>query len=527
MKRLIALFCALLLLGGCAFMTEGLPVNTPSPSPELTTPRPQGTKAAGEALEPLPDDGRFTLRYAPEDSLNPYACASEVNRLLCPLLYDCLVDITPDFQAEPALCEEWSSEDGGRSFFLKLRAGTVFSDGTDLSAWDAAYSLNRAREDTSFYAGRLRCIREVSVSEDGLRVYLNESLPSFPLRLDIPIVKEGTAYRDVPTGTGLYIYAEEEEGAGCLLPNPYSPHAASLPCSRVELSGVSEETAMAALASGALDILIEEPGHSDPNAPEGAARRGMSTTILYYMACNPYCSALSDSGRRRLVNAMLDRGSLSAVLGGEATFLPIHPALPEYDDTEARSWLPRDLKEFGIEILTEDYDGDGMLEYFQDGLPTPFTFRILVCSENEASTAAARSIADDLQSHGVLAELRLLNESDYLRAVRNGDYEACIASMRLTSDFDLSALYRSMGDDFLRMLAEEYRSSEGEERLTALASLGAYSAECSLVLPLTFLRRTLYYSQGAVENMEPSWTNPFRNFSEWKLNGEPGRNQSD
>ncbi|MBR4703835.1 MAG: hypothetical protein IKO91_08315 [Oscillospiraceae bacterium] len=426
------------------------------------------------------------------------------------------MDITPDFQAKPALCTAWSSQDGGMTFTLELRQDVCFSDGTPMSAWDAAYSLNRAREETSGYAGRLRCIRDVSVTGSGLTVSLTSPLPSFPLRLDIPVVKEGTAYRDLPLGSGPYVLSEEDGQA--LLPNPFRDKS-SLPYERIELRSFAAEEVLAALTAGSLDLLVGDPGALNPSVVEGAVRRSLPTSILYYIALNPRCEALAAPERRRLVNACLDRGSLSSILGGEAALIPVNPALPEYDVTEARAWIPRDIASYCIDILTEDYDGDGTLEYFREGTPVPLSFQLLVCSENEAAMAAARSMADDLRAQGISMELRLLSESEFLRAVRNGEYEAYIASMRLTADHDLSSLYQGIGDDLLRLFAEEYRSSEGEGRFQAASSLGAYSAECSLVLPLCFLKRAIWFPQGAIENMEPSWTDPFRNLAEWNVGG--------
>lgn len=515
MKRLIPLFCALLLLSACSFP---LPERESSPTeaPQDTEYPLQEPGLTNTELARIPDDGHFTLRYVPEDSLNPFSCASEVNRLLSSLFYERLVDITPDFQAKPALCTAWSSQDGGMTFTLELRQDVCFSDGTPMSAWDAAYSLNRAREETSGYAGRLRCIRDVSVTGSGLTVSLTSPLPSFPLRLDIPVVKEGTAYRDLPLGSGPYVLSEEDGQA--LLPNPFRDKS-SLPYERIELRSFAAEEVLAALTAGSLDLLVGDPGALNPSVVEGAVRRSLPTSILYYIALNPRCEALAAPERRRLVNACLDRGSLSSILGGEAALIPVNPALPEYDVTEARAWIPRDIASYCIDILTEDYDGDGTLEYFREGTPVPLSFQLLVCSENEAAMAAARSMADDLRAQGISMELRLLSESEFLRAVRNGEYEAYIASMRLTADHDLSSLYQGIGDDLLRLFAEEYRSSEGEGRFQAASSLGAYSAECSLVLPLCFLKRAIWFPQGAIENMEPSWTDPFRNLAEWNVGG--------
>ena len=297
--------------------------------------------------------------------------------------------------------------------------------------------------------------------------------------------------------------------------NPYYPDREDLPFQRIELKYFAAEEQASAFASGELDLLVSDPGVTGQSSFEGAVRRSLPTTILYYLGVNPSCEPLSDPARRRLVNAAINRGSLSGILGGEATLLPLHPLLPESDEDAAKAWIPRDIGAYCIEILTEDYDEDGILEYFRDGVPTDFTFKLLVCSENEAGTAAARSIADDLKNKGIRIELRLVNETEFIQAVKSRDYDMFLASTRLTSDFDLTRLYQDYGDDMLYTLARDLRSSEGEERMMIASELCAYSAECCRVIPLVFQRRILYSRQGSVREMDPNWTDPFRNITAW------------
>ena len=511
MKRIILLFLAFLLLCGCSAHP---PAATAKPTPEDPYLPVSATPNPTAAVKDWPDDGRFTLRYAPSSTLNPYSCGAEVNRLLCPLLFENLINISSDFTAEPALCTEWSSADGGRTFEFLIAEDVFFSDGSQMTYWDLLYSLNRARESTSFYCERLKNVTDVAWTGEALRVTLSSAQPGFPLLLDVPIVKEGTAYRDLPIGSGPYVLQEDESGA-FLAVNPYCRYADQLPFDRIELRYFATEELSNALASGELDLLVSDPGVLGQSSFEGAVRRSLPTTILYYLAVNVTSEPLSDPARRRLVNAAINRGSLSSILGGDTTLLPLHPLLSEYDDAAARSWMPADIAEYCIEILTEDYDGDGILEYFRDGIPTDFDIRLLVCSENEAGTAAARSIADDLKSKGIKVEFRLLNESDFRNAVSRRDYDMFLGSMRLTTDFDLTTLFGAYGDNMLQKLAADLRSTEGDAHRAAASELCAYTVESSRVIPLVFQRRVIYSRQGSVREMNPNWTNPFRGITSW------------
>ena len=513
MKRTILIFLSLLLLCACSLTT---PASTPKPTaaPEDPEYPPAPTARPITAQEDWPDDGQFTLRYADDSSLNPYSCGTEVNRLLSSLLYEPLIRVSADFRPESALCTEWTTMDGGKTFELTVREDVCFSDGSAMSYWDLLYSLNRAKEETSFFCDRLKNLSDISWTGEKLRLTLSSPQPDFPVLLDVPIVKEGSAYRSLPVGSGPYVFQEDESCAYLTL-NPYSPEVGKLPFERIELKYFAVEELASAFASGELDLLVSDPGVMGQSSFDGAVRRSLPTTILYYMVVNPSCEPLSDPARRRLVNAAINRGSLSGILGGEATLLPLHPLLPEYDAEAAKAWIPADLGEYCIEILTEDYNEDGVLEYFRDGVPTDFGFKLLVCSENEAATAAARSIADDLKSKGIRIELRLLNETEYLQAVKRRDYDMFLGATRLTADFDLTKLFSDYGDDMLQKLAKDLRASEGEERAQIASELCSYSAECCRVIPLVFQRRIMYSRQGSVREMDPSWTDPFRNVTAW------------
>ncbi len=513
MKRLLLILFAFLLLCACS-LTPPAATAKPTPTPELPEYPSAPTARPITVQEDWPDDGRFTLRYADDAALNPFSCGTEVNRLLSSLLFEPLICVSADFRPESALCTDWTTTDAGRTFELTVREGVRFSDGSDMSYWDLMYSLNRAKEETSFFCDRLKNVTDISWTGEKLRITLSSPQPAFPVLLDVPIVKEGSAYRSLPVGSGPYVFQSDESGA-YLVPNPYSPKAEKLPFERIELKYFAVEELASAFASGEVDLLVSDPGVMGQSGFEGAVRRSLPTTILYYVGVNPACEPLSDPARRRLVNAAINRGSLSGILGGDATLTPLHPLLPEYDADAAKSWIPADLGEYCIEILTEDYNGDGTLEYFRDGVPTDFSFKLLACSENEAGTAAARSIADDLKSKGIRIELRLLNETEFVQAVKRRDYDMFLGAMRLTADFDLTQLYRDYGDDMLMKLAQDLRASEGEERFLIASELCSYSAECCRVLPLVFQRRVVYSRQGSVRETDPSWTDPFRNITAW------------
>ena len=512
MKRTIAVLMLFLLLMqvGCAPKEERPEsLSEKTVSPEITE-APGPTQVSGPDL----DDGIFTLLYASDDTLNPFNCRTERSRELSSLLYEPLVSVTPDFQAEAALCIAWATHDGGCSYTLTLRPGARFSDGSEVRCWDVMYSLNRAKE-SGFYASRLACVTGITQSDGRVVLTLEKQNPSFPLRLDIPVVKEGSGYADVPIGSGRYVFQTDNEEAS-LCRNSFHPDFDLLDCEKIGLLDCKNEAALSAFQQGEVDILTEMPGERRQSMGN-IVRHSFPTSVLTCLMADTQSLPLGDPARRRLVNAALNRDAIAELLNGDATVLPLHPLLPEYDEAAAEPWIIRDWSAYCTEILTEDYDGDGSLEYLQNGVPTDFTLKIAVCSDREYSAAVGHSLEDSLRSRGIGVSLSLLNEVEFRSAMETHTCDLYLVNIRLTSDFDLTALFEAACDPTLQALAETFRGTGGRVRKKAATALCASCAESCTVIPLAFGRGSIDTRIGAVSGAEPSYSDIFRHFASWEL----------
>ena len=512
MKRCVAILLLILLLlpMGCGKQEAKAPLPSEQTVLPETTDTPGTTLVSGPDL----DDGVFTLLYASDDTLNPYSCRTERSRELCSLLYEPLISVTPDFKAETALCAAWDTHDGGCSYILAIRPGAHFSDGSEIRCWDVMYSLNRARE-SGFYASRLACIADITQTDGRIVITLSAQNPSFPLRLDIPVVKEGSGYADVPVGSGMYLY-QADASRVWLCRNTYYPNSDLLPCEEIGLLDCKDEAALGAFQQGEVDLLTEVPGERRQSMGN-IVRHSFPTTVLNCLIADTRSASLETPERRRLVNAALNRDAVAELLNGDAALFPIHPLLSEYDAAAAEPWTVYDWSAYCMEILTEDYDGDGSLEYLKDGIPYDFSLKIAVCSDKEYSTAVGRSLEDSLRSRGIGVSLSLLSETEFYSAMEQHSCDLYLCSIRLTSDFDLTALFDAAGDPALQELAARFRGTGGRMRKKAAAELCAMCAERCTVIPLAFGRGSIDTRTGAVSGAEPSYSDIFRNFSAWEL----------
>jgi peptide/nickel transport system substrate-binding protein len=86
---------------------------------------------------------RFCLRTEPK-SFNPLLTANDAEETIRYLTGGVLVRVNrQNQQLEPELAESWKISSDGRQITFKLRNGIAFSDGTDFSAADVAYTMQQ------------------------------------------------------------------------------------------------------------------------------------------------------------------------------------------------------------------------------------------------------------------------------------------------------------------------------------------------------------------------------------------------
>ena len=77
--------------------------------------------------------------------LDPVLNDANVDIWVLTNLYDTLIIPTNDGKGiRPGLATEWKASEDGKTFTLKLRAGTKFADGSPITADDVVWSLKRA-----------------------------------------------------------------------------------------------------------------------------------------------------------------------------------------------------------------------------------------------------------------------------------------------------------------------------------------------------------------------------------------------
>ena len=498
---LLAACLILALLTGCA-----APAQTPAEEQEETVQESQET--VPETAEAAAD-GAFALPFEAAAGLNPYDCTSLSNRTALSLIYEPLFTVDSSFQAAPYLCQSYEVSDDGMTHTLTLRSEAAFSDGTALTAADAAASIQAAKG-SAYYGQRLRRVTAATaVSDQVLTVTTDVACGTLDLLLNVYVVKAGTADSDQPVGTGPYVCS------GSTLRRVGWWRDTEPPVNRETINLV--ETATPADTRDAFEYGLVDLVCTDPNSGGSLLYHSdyelwnHNSTVMQYIGFNLNSPVFVYSPVRAALTYAIDRDAIvSDTAGGfaAAAVLPASPYAALYDSRLADSyaWNPTAFEEALAASEIRDMDGDGVLDIYSEGGTQALTGTMIVCSASEQRVSAARTVVDGLNALGFQLTLKPLEYDQYVQALQNGNFDLYYGEVRLAPNFDLSEFFREGGSLSYGGIADssvELLCSRAVENTGNAYDLHQKVLERGLLCPVLFKTYAVYSSRGAVSNLSP------------------------
>lgn len=141
-KKFNFLLLYLSLITFCLFLTCKHPVYSQTQSPEQRTQASE--QEPEEASEKIHDGGSLTLA-CPEHvrTLDPQKAVLVSERWIVEQIYDGLLEYDPNGQIVPVLAAFFPEKIGENEYFVRLKSGIKFSDGTELDANDVVFTIKR------------------------------------------------------------------------------------------------------------------------------------------------------------------------------------------------------------------------------------------------------------------------------------------------------------------------------------------------------------------------------------------------
>lgn len=504
MRRAAWLLLAALLLSGCAALAE------PEPEPDRDwAAYQQGMleEEEPEAAEKTPAyPAAFSMAYHKGQTLDPITCGEGIQEDVSSLLYEPLFRLDGAFQLTPLLCESYEWDERGVVCTLNLRQDVTFQDGSPLTARDVVDSLRRAAA-SERYGYRLRNVAAVSANRAG-QVLITLTAPNrgLPALLDIPVVKSGTEDRQVPVGTGPYLFLTGSEGNSLLANEEWWQHK-SLPVASIPLVHAKDrDTAMYLFSSHQVELLTVDPT-SDKSSVSGQAQTtDRPTAVMQFIGFNmaegrffasPSARAAFSHGIAR--DTLADAQLAGLAVAAQFPISPLSPLYPaELEGTYSGDWtMAQAAAEQGGELSLLVSEGDG--------------FRL----------ASAQFIAENAAIPGWQVTVRALPWEEYLAALEAGDFDLYFGEVRLTADWDLTDLvgtggalnYGGYSNPSTDTLLAAFAAAE--DRPAAARQLAANLLSAAPIAPICFKNNTVLTHPGVVEGLDPSPGSTFQGLEKW------------
>lgn len=452
----------------------------------------------------------FTLPYQQDAGLDPITCPDGMQQLLASLLCEGLFVLDETFTPQEVLCSGYEVNDEHTRYTFYLREGVQFSDGSSLSTSDVLATLRRAAQSVR-YGARFANVSSMRVSNGALVITLTKPSSAFPALLDIPIVKSGSEKNAVPVGTGPYLFVTDGDGAFLKRSDEWWQDK-SLPLARIELCAVKDaDSASYLFSSREVHLLSADlTGGSELPSTETHITDYASANMIY-LGFNAQKSLLSGSELRAALAGAFDRATIaSGYLAGhaEASRFPLSPRSALYptalEEELASPDLAAALEQAGV---TEE---------------RPRTLTLLVCEGDSFKLSIAEYLARTLTVGALTVTVKVLPWADYLDALTRGTWDLFLGEVRLTADWDISALVRTDGalnyggfsDEALEAALDAFLADETDATARALCRALAQSAPFT---PVAFKKASVLTPEGLVAGLQPTASTPFYGFERWQF----------
>ena len=445
---------------------------------------------------------KLSLPYYPERGLNPYQTSDYVNRNIFSIIYQGLFSVDAQYNVYPVLCQSYTVSKDMKTYVFYPAAAT-FPDGEPLTAADVEASLKTAMS-SEIYKGRFRYIKSIKLTEDnGVQVALTTPCENLPLLLDVPILKKTQQTDDRPLGTGPYLY-ERYNDALRLRRRTDWWCAAQLPVTAEHISlveGESPSQLRDEFEFNGLGLVSSDPGsssyvdfHSDYELWDS------ENGLFLYLGCNTKNAILSNQSIRAALTFAIDRDTIAEEFYHDFAYsavLAASPKSPVYSQALAQKYghAPEKL----TQALAES------------GLETP-TVKLLLNTDDSVRLRAGRAIARMLTAAGLKVVTDERNGENYLKALKQRNFDLYLGQTRLSANMDLSEFfdtagvlnYGSMSNAALYGLCQESLANSGN-----YYTLHQKVAEDGRLTPILFRSNAIFAQRGALSSLTPSRDNVF------------------
>ncbi len=461
---------------------------------------------------------KIVLGYYKNKSLNPFETDSPTNKNLMTLVYDSLFLPGENYTVEPLIALSFTNSE--KMLTVTLDSEALFSDGSYITPGDVVYSFNQAKQ-SSHYSGRLHNFSSAQAGVDSVTFTLVTPDVYAENCLTFPIVKQGTADKAIPTGSGRYTIAKKS-GNYTLIANKNSVRQEEMATESISLVDItSDKGELYLLQTGDLTYFFDDLSDGEYTKIRANTVR-VSLNNMVYLGLNPDTKALANKKVKEAVCYAISKSSLcDSAYSGIATAcdIPFNPSWQAVSDIETSTYETNSLK--AEELL----ESAGYIYEYSTNKYRSKNFKFLklafvVNSESPSKVKCAEIITKNLRSIGIDVTLNKLSYEEYLSALQKGGYDLYLGEIKLTPDMSLAPFFSENGSvnygiDTSSATAKAYYDFLGG-KIDISTFIQVFSLEKPFI-PLLFREGIAYYSRELTYEDTINEYEPFRNIYSWSV----------
>ena len=361
-------------------------------------------------------------------TLDPAFAGDNVDIWVDSLIFEGLVRASEDgTEIQPCLADTWDISEDGLTYTFHIRDGAKFSDGSDVTAEDAAFSIERALNDGSWNS-LISCIKEAKAVDDStVEIDLNNPSGSLLscLASFICAVYPESYYSEAdadtltrePLGSGAFYLEEWDPDEKMILKkNPYYWEEGYPLADEIDLLVVPDDnTRLMQLQAGQIDAMegVSAQMRTQLESTQGVKILDFPTTHVDYVSCNYTNEKLNDKRVRQALNYATNREDINqAVFGGLGTLCPsvVWPTA-EFFNPDQKSY---------------DYDPDKAKELLKEAGAENLDLNLIISTGDASSLMEATILKDQWSKVGVNLEIEQMDSSARRDARNNLTFEVLL-----------------------------------------------------------------------------------------------------
>lgn len=361
-------------------------------------------------------------------TLDPAFAGDNVDIWVDSLIFEGLVRASEDgTEIQPCLADTWDISEDGLTYTFHIRDGAKFSDGSDVTTEDAAFSIERALNDGSWNS-LISCIKEAKAVDDStVEIDLNNpsgSLLSCLASFICAVYPENyyseadtdTLTRE-PLGSGAFYLEEWDPDEKMILKkNPYYWEEGYPLADEIDLLVVPDDnTRLMQLQAGQIDAMegVSAQMRTQLQSTQGVKILDFPTTHVDYVSFNYTNEKLNDKRVRQALNYATNREDINqAVFGGLGTLCPsvVWPTA-EFFNPDQKSY---------------DYDPDKAKELLKEAGAENLDLNLIISTGDASSLMEATILKDQWSKVGVNLEIEQMDSSARRDARNNLTFEVLL-----------------------------------------------------------------------------------------------------